>query len=511
MQLTDEQLEVRETGSDSVKKGDSVAVISFAGTGKTTTLKSLAEAIPSRGCYLAFNKAIAEEAKRKLIRTRCTASTMHSLAFGTIRDIVSSPATLNAKDFRSSGIRGKVHVPRISGWNDYRISGTVCRTVAAYCNSGDEEINLEHAREAIIQATGDPDFIASADKAEKAQNALDRLSAPIMDMAQMYWRDSLENGRFSHDVYLKLLDLDADLRGDAFRSFKYLMIDEAQDINPVQLSILKKSGLPLIAVGDPYQQIYSWRGAENALDQIEGRRLFLTQSFRFGEEIAERARMILASRPDGGPSQELIGAGRGLSPSYKGARVAIICRTNAGMIDEAMRVIKKGKKIHIDNVEALVADVRSAEALQCGERERVTSPEIRQFDNWFEMVSEAEESGGALARIVQIVEENRVSQVESLMRSQSPDSDADVMICTSHRSKGLEFPGVLLGNDWKDINQMQRRYKGSQRDSAKHVTLAIEEWNALYVAATRPILRLNGLNRIMEPRYEDERELDPAG
>lgn len=504
MDLTDEQKEIREVGSEAIKSGRNVAVIAFAGAGKTTTLNKLAEAIPTRGCYLAFNKAIAQEAKRKLIRTRCTASTMHALAFGTIRDISDTPVSLNTKDFRSSGILGKVHVPRLTGWNPFRISAAVCRTLSSYCNSADAIITVEHAQEAIISSTGDPDFLHSPDKVEQARLALDRLAGPIAEMANMYWRDSLEAGRFSHDVYLKLLDLEEELRENAFRGFRYLMVDEAQDINPVQLSILVKSGLPLVAVGDPYQQIYSWRGAENALAQIKGETLYLTQSFRFGEDIAEHARGILKSRPDGGPSRDLIGAGRGLCGHITGPRVAIICRTNAGMIDEAMRLADSGKRIHIDNVEALVADVRSAEALQCGQRERVTSPEIRQYDSWYELAAEAEESGGALARIVQIVEENRVSQVEALLDRQASGKDAQIMICTAHRSKGLEFPGVILGQDWRDIHGMQRRHKSALRETRKHVTLAVEEWNALYVAATRPILRLQGLDRIMSPKAPEE-------
>lgn len=504
MNLTEEQKEIREVGAQSVKNGENLAVIAFAGAGKTTTLKALAEAIPSRGCYMAFNKSIADEAKRKLIRTRCTASTMHSIAFGTIKDIISSPTNLNAKDFRTTGILGKFNVPRLKGWNDFRVSGAVCRTLSAYCNSADPEITLDHAREAIVQSVGDPDFLSNLEKIQSAEAAIDRLSGPISEMAKVYWRESIENSRLSHDAYLKLLDLDDDLRSMAFQSFRYLMIDEAQDTNPVQLSILRKTGIPLIAVGDPYQQIYSWRGAENALDKIEGKRLFLTQSFRFGEVIAESAREILASRPDGGPSQRLIGAGRGMPAGYKGPRVAVICRTNVGMVDEAMRILKTGKKVHIDNVESLVADVRSAEALQCGDMPRVTSPEIRQFDSWYELVSEAEESGGALSRIVQIVEENKVGQIENLMNNQTDGKNADVMICTAHRSKGLEFPGVLLGGDWKTNETMNRRYAGAQRDSAKHVTLAIEEWNALYVAATRPIMRLQGLERIMEQSKDIE-------
>ena len=502
MRLTEEQQDIRQTGSEAVKRGDNLGVLAFAGAGKTTTLKSLAEAISMRGCYLAFNKSIAEEAKRKLVRSRCTAATMHSLAFGAVRDITSSPATLNARDFRDSGILTRVHVPRVRSWNPYRLSSAVVRTLAAFCNSDDSDIGIHHAEEAIMSSTGDPDLLHVEEKAEQAREAIRVLAGPLTDMAVMYWRDNVENGRFSHDIYLKLLDLDEGLRADAFRGFRYLRGDEAQDSNPVQHSILMKSGLPLIAVGDPYQQIYSWRGAENALAKLSGEVRYLTQSFRFGEDIAETARIILASRPDGGPEQRLIGAGQGIPADYRGPKAAIICRTNIGMIDEAIRVMRTGRKVSVDNVESLVADVKSAEALQCGELNRVTSPEIKQFDSWDEMIAEAEEGGGALARLVQLVENNRVSEVESLLRHNTRPADADILICTAHRSKGLEFPAVVLGGDWKDIDAMRRRYKVAQRETAKHITLAVEEWNALYVASTRPFKRLQGIEKIMSTERE---------
>lgn len=505
MRLTQEQQIIQQGGSEGVRAGRNSVIIAFAGAGKTTTLKSLAEAIPLKGCYLAFNKAIAEEAMRKFVRTRCSASTMHSLAYGVVRDIVTSPTNLNAKDFRDSGILRKFNVPRVRGWNDFRISSAVCRAMAAYCNSAEPNVTLDHAREAIIASVGDPDLLRSDEKATMAQNAIDYLISPITEMAQAYFDDSLENGKLSHDIYLKLLDLDEGLRATAFRGYRYLMMDEAQDSNPVQTSILIKSGLPLIAVGDPYQQIYSWRGAENALDAFEGDRFYLTQSFRFGEEIAEQARRILALRPDGGPQQHLIGAGRGVPEGYKGSKVAMICRSNIGMIDEALKLMALGKKVHVDNVESLVADVRSAQALFCNEINRVTSQDIRQFDTWQELTDEAEEAGGALGRLVQLVEQNRVGEVESLLNRQEKSKDAEFTVCTAHRSKGLEFPAVILGRDWKDIDSMQKRFEMARKESTKATTMAVEEWNALYVASTRPMVRLKGLDKLLDPPVLDKR------
>ena len=47
------------------------------------------------------------------------------------------------------------------------------------------------------------------------------------------------------------------------RSFTYLMVDEFQDINPVQINLLQlwnQKGRELFVIGDPDQSIYGFRG-----------------------------------------------------------------------------------------------------------------------------------------------------------------------------------------------------------------------------------------------------------
>ncbi|MEV6904839.1 hypothetical protein [Amycolatopsis sp. NPDC051372] len=56
----------QEAAVDAFRRGDHLALQAGAGTGKTTTLTMLgAAATRRRGRYLAFNKAIAAEARRK--------------------------------------------------------------------------------------------------------------------------------------------------------------------------------------------------------------------------------------------------------------------------------------------------------------------------------------------------------------------------------------------------------------------------------------------------------------
>ena len=53
--------------------------------------------------------------------------------------------------------------------------------------------------------------------------------------------------------------------------------------------LLKQKNAQVIYVGDAHQQIYAWRGAVNAMQQLPMPESRLTTSFRFGEEIADVA------------------------------------------------------------------------------------------------------------------------------------------------------------------------------------------------------------------------------
>lgn len=512
MKLTDEQSEVKECVA-TLKPGENLKVIAFAGAGKTTTLKACAITRQDRGIYLAFNQAIAKEAKETLGSTKCKAMTMHGMAYSAMRDIMDKPATLNIRTFIDAKVLPKFHIPTIKGWGEYRVSAAVIRTMSAFASSAETNFGPEHAKAALMEALGDPDFIVSQEKADFVQDTIDKLAGPLHLMAQQYWCDLMEQSIYSHDMYLKMLDIDDGLRASAFARFNYVMVDEAQDINPVQRSILTKTGLPLVAVGDPYQQIYSWRGAENALAKLPGKELYLTQSFRFGEKIAAVARTILEAIPDGrAPKHRLSGVGPG-TPSKKGPRGAVICRTNVGMLDAAIKYLNKGYEVYVDNIDGLLKDAMSAEALKDGRMKDVITPELKQFDTWEEMEMVAEEGvDPGLSKLVNLVRTNRIPDVKRLAESQSPNpGDAPLVVYTGHRSKGLEFPAVQLGDDWADINAMKARFKAAKMKSEKHVTLAQETYNTLYVATTRAMLRCSGYGNILNPKEDDLIPMTEAG
>ncbi len=91
----------------------------------------------------------------------------------------------------------------------------------------------------------------------------------------------------------------------------YLLFDEAQDSDGVMLSVLgRQRHAQIIYVGDPYQQIYEWRGAVNAMTHIDAPECALTESFRFGDTFAALASRLLTLLGERTPirGQEAIGS-----------------------------------------------------------------------------------------------------------------------------------------------------------------------------------------------------------
>src|SRR6202012_871263 len=92
------------------------------------------------------------------------------------------------------------------------------------------------------------------------------------------------------DIYLKVW-----AQTEPRIAANFILFDEAQDSDGVMLSTLAlQRHAQIIYVGDPYQQIYEWRGAVNAMAQIHAPEFALTESFRFGPTCAALASRILA-------------------------------------------------------------------------------------------------------------------------------------------------------------------------------------------------------------------------
>jgi DNA helicase II / ATP-dependent DNA helicase PcrA len=90
--------------------------------------------------------------------------------------------------------------------------------------------------------------------------------------------------------------------------FQLVLIDEAQDCDPLDLRIiaaLRDAGCRCVIVADPEQGIFRWRGADPAqLPTLGFAELLLTGNFRSSERIC-RATASLRAR-DGEPDRALV-------------------------------------------------------------------------------------------------------------------------------------------------------------------------------------------------------------
>src|SRR6266702_8509380 len=91
------------------------------------------------------------------------------------------------------------------------------------------------------------------------------------------------------------------LFGGTWPQFPLVMVDETQDLSPLNHAMLDRLVVQrLIAVGDPYQAIYAFRGAvQNGMEVLRRNYSMETKtlsiSFRCPISVVQRARVLVPS------------------------------------------------------------------------------------------------------------------------------------------------------------------------------------------------------------------------
>jgi DNA helicase-2/ATP-dependent DNA helicase PcrA len=170
----------------------------------------------------------------------------------------------------------------------------------------------------------------------------------LVDLAAEYGEAKRRRGlvEYSDQVSLALEILRrqprvAEIERDRYR---VVLLDEYQDTSVVQTWLLAElfAGHPVMAVGDPNQSIYGWRGASASnLDEFAaafgatGPRFALSTSWRNGERILEAANELVA--PFAGPDHVSV---ERLEPSPVASARAIDTVFTESVADEAAAVAR---------------------------------------------------------------------------------------------------------------------------------------------------------------------------
>jgi superfamily I DNA/RNA helicase len=459
-----------------IKGTNRLKINAGAGCSKTTTLSMVAHATEAKSLYLAFNKAMVEEAKHKFPHW-VTVKTTHGLAYSVygkeLQHKLKRPVGryvnvcgTGSEIARHFSIRG-IELPSGKWITASGIGVSVKETVNRFEYSADKKISRKHVSySAVGNLINDMTFNKN------------EYEALVVSYAEILWKQRIDPRSpilAMHDTYLKLYQLsEPDLS-----MYDVVYLDEAQDTNDCVLDIVSKLKKKVVLVGDPYQQIYGWRGSVNAMSKVDCEETTLSTSFRFGQAVAEIANVILNCNEPA--TLTLKGWDKLVSEIHKylpeGVEThARLYRTNAALIADGVDFIVQGKNVSMEiDVRDFVKTLESALALFEGRKNDVKHENIVPFAEWSDLTAEAQFVGGELARIAAMVGKGEAYRVMQVLADYKKPLNPDIILTTAHKSKGREFDVVVLADD----------FPSCWNNDGEWVGLTEMERNLLYVAATR--------------------------
>lgn len=318
---------------------DNLLISALAGAAKTSTLEFLCRYLPVQPILsLAFNKRIAEELTARL-PGHVTCRTMNSLGHRVWSTAIGKRLNL---DFKKSYNIVKTIIEDLSRSDRseaYDSMGTILAAITAAKRSG----YIPHGKfpQGRPLLTRD-EFYASLDE-EPTSLETSIIEAALFTSITQAYAGTVD---FDDQLYMPTLF------GGSFPRYPLVMVDEAQDLSNINHAMLKKLVTTrLIAVGDPWQSIYGFRGArQSGMDFLASTfsmiSLPLSLSFRCPEAIVHHARSRVPHMcwaKTGGSVETLYH----LDPADIPDGAAIICRNNAPLFSLALALLSAGRGIHL--------------------------------------------------------------------------------------------------------------------------------------------------------------------
>ena len=437
------------------------AVNAVAGSGKTTTLVNGMSHVPA-GCsilFTAFNKRIIQELQSRKMRG-VEVRGLHSYGVGAVN---TGLGRFPLNEFRVEDMARKLHVD-LDRSADLRKEVADCVSMAKAKLANDAE-----AVNAIIDEFG----YTGAQNGSRDQfvNHVLELLRQCMDT---------KDGCIDYDDMI-WLPIVKNLRQ---RQFDRIFVDECQDLNLAQIELVLRAIKPggrIVAVGDPRQGIYRFRGAddrafERITEKLNAKELPLSVCYRCASSIVRMAQEI-EPKIQAAPNAEA-GEVRWVSHEEMVAAVKggdfVLSRTNAPLVSlclglladgrpamiqgrevgkQLTGLVKKQKATSVEELRTSIEEWGKKECARLAAKRRDTQP-VEDKTACILAISEG-------ARSVQDV----IERIERLFAETSDFSR--IVLSSTHRAKGLERDRVWL------LADTYRRRPG------------VEEANIFYVAVTR--------------------------
>jgi superfamily I DNA/RNA helicase/RecB family exonuclease len=475
--------------------GGPLLVLAGPGTGKTTTLvETVVDRIERRGLrpdqvlVLTFSRKAAEELRTRITarlgRTGVlpTAATFHSFAYGLVRqyapaDLFVDPVSLLSAPEQDVRLRellvGSRDMETVA-WPDalvpaIRTRGLAHEMQALFAQARAHGWDPDDLA-AVGQESDRPEWVAAGQVFAEYLEVLD--AQGLVDYAELIHRAGLIAADPTHQAELH----------DRFRC---VVVDEYQDTDPAQVALLRAlagGGRDLIAVGDPDQSIYGFRGAD-----LRGILRFardfptpigapapviaLDTTRRFGREILDVSRRVVDRLGLPGSldraTYERFRRPRVLYPPYGDGTVEV--RTFTTVAAEAERIAELLRRAHLDEglpwseMAVLVrSGVRSIPRL----RRALAAADVPIEVAGDELPLRAESAVQVLLTALRVADVLRRSEID-------PETDQDRLSEVERSQPTLIGPDVadqlltspLGGLDAGGVRRLARRLRRAERDA----------------------------------------------
>jgi hypothetical protein len=414
----------------------------LAGTGKSATLKLLDKASKIHpALYLVFNKRNATEALESGgFRSTTTIKTFNACGHGIWAQHIAPKIALDKAKSRTL-------------WKVELDSMTRAEVTAAWREYGVVMDGLEKAKSLGYVPTGCKFPHTSLIDRATLHLAMDE---PPNDLASTLIDDILCESitkayrgviDFNDQIYMPALF------GGTYPKFRRVMVDEYQDQSPVNHALLARLVKDrIIGVGDPYQNIYGFRGAKaggmtNAVKAYTMSELPLSASFRCPSAIVEAAQWRVPHfrwTKDGGSVRT--------ETEFPGSDfpddATVICRNNAPLLRLAFKLISAGRGVNVMGSELgpkLVGILR-----KLGDSTLPRAKALSAIEEWRETrLVAGSKSANDLADCMRVLCEHGetlgsgISYAEHIFAQ-----NGTIRLLTGHKSKGLEFDNVFWLDPW---------------------------------------------------------------
>ena len=459
------------------KEGQHLVVRALAGSGKTTTgLEMLKYTRGLDVLFVAFNKAIQMELQNRA-PSHVKVLTYHALGYKACRDayeLTKDSVDQNKIYNILNGLLDRHRykhlfstIRKITSLVKANLSGTSDDELSAICDhyaielNGDIEVIFEAVRHTIVKC------------AEQTN---------IVDFDDMCWLP------IYHDLPMKQYDV--------------VFIDEAQDTNKNQIALALKSIKDtgrIIAVGDDYQSMYGFRGADvdaipRLIESLDADELPLSITYRCPTSHVDLVNKKFPYIPM--QAWEEKDEGEIIYWSMERALVAwkssdmVLCRTNAPLVRPCFDLIRRGIKATIrgrDIGKGLINIIRKMKANDVSDL-IIKLTDYRNKE--VEKLQKAEKNSQANAledkvdTIIALLDNtSTITELEHKIESVFSDKVEGVVFSTVHKAKGLESTHVsILRSDLMPHPMAEKPWEKEQEN------------NILYVALTRSLETLVFVN-----------------